>query len=274
MTEVKADQGASAALATTTEGRPAKGTMASMLDKATVSVEAALPRGIDAGRFVRIVHTELRKNPRLAQTTPGSFLGAVLTSAQLGLEVGSALGQSYLVPFKNHGVDETQLIIGFKGWLALIHRSGQVKSIDARAVREGDNFEFRQGTESWLRHEPADDNESAPVTHYYCIAKTKNGGKLFEVMTRAAVIKHRDRYAKKSNGKITGPWDSHFDDMALKTVFKKVYKWLPVSTDQLQMASSVDEGIIYRDSANAEPEVKYLDFDADGNMIPDEGEDA
>src|ERR1039458_3592981 len=152
MTEVKKDEGASAALAKTNEAAPAKGTLASMLDKATVSVEAALPRGIDAGRFVRIVHTELRKNPRLAQTTPGSFLGAVLTSAQLGLEVGSALGQSYLAPFRNHGTDETQLIIGFKGWLALIHRSGQVRSVDARAVREGDEFSFEQGSRSFLKH--------------------------------------------------------------------------------------------------------------------------
>lgn len=273
MTEVKKDEGASAALATTTgEASPVKGTLASMLDKATVSVEAALPRGIDAGRFIRIVHTELRKNPRLGQTTPGSFLGAVLTSAQLGLEVGSALGQSYLVPFRNHGVDETQLIIGFKGWLALIHRSGQVRSVDARAVREGDEFTYRQGTKSFLDHLAGEDNESAPVTHYYCLVKMKNGGQQFEVMTKKAVEAHRDRYAKKSNGAITGPWATHFDSMALKTVFKAVYKWLPVATDQLQMAQSVDEGIVYRDSIDVEPEVKYIDFDENGDLI--EGDDA
>jgi recombination protein RecT len=194
----------------------------------------------------------------------------VLTSAQLGLEIGSALGQSYLVPFKNHGTDETQLIIGFKGWLALIHRGGQVASIDARAVHEADLFDYQYGDESYLRHKPAE-GDRGPVTHYYCVAKTKNGGRVFEVMSRAEVEKHRDRYAKKSAGAITGPWATHFDDMALKTVFKRIFKWLPVSIEQ-QFAASVDEGIILRAGADEDPEVKFIDVDPDTGEVVDDDE--
>ena len=269
MTEVKTDKGAGAALATTTgEAAPAKGTLASMLDNSKTSIAAALPRAMNPDRFVRIVHTELRKNPRLGQTTPASFLGAVLTSAQLGLEVGSALGQSYLVPFKNHGVDETQLIIGFRGWLALIHRGGQVASIDAREVHEADLFDYQYGDDSFLRHKPAEGNRG-PVTHYYCVAKTKNGGRVFEVMSKTEIEKHRDRYVKKVNGEIKGPWVTDFDAMALKTVFKKVYKWLPVSTEQ-QLAASVDEGIVIRGSVHDEPDISYIDVDENGEVLDDE----
>lgn len=265
MTEVKNDQGAAGATLAVSGEAPKKGTLASMLDASKTSIAAALPRGISPDRFVRIVQTELRKTPRLAQTTPGSFLGAVLTSAQLGLEIGSALGQSYLVPFKNHGTDETQLIIGFKGWLALIHRGGQVASIDARAVHEHDLFDYQYGDESYLRHKPAAADRGATVA-YYCVAKTKNGGRVFEVMTKAEVEKHRDRYAKKVNGKIVGPWDTHFDDMALKTVFKKVYRWLPSSTEQ-QLAASVDEGIVLRTSLEDEPEVTFIDVDPETGEV-------
>jgi recombination protein RecT len=265
VTEIKTDRGAGAALATTTGDAPAKGTLASMLDKSRTSIEAALPRGFSPDRFVRIVHTELRKTPKLAQTTPGSFLGAVLTSAQLGLEIGSSLGQAYLVPFKNHGVDETQLIIGFRGWLALIHRGGQVASIDAREVHENDMFDYQYGDDSYLRHKPAN-GERGPVIAYYCVAKTKNGGRIFEVMTKAEVEKHRNRTKKNQQGDFTGPWATHFDEMALKTVFKKVFKWLPVSTEQ-QLASSVDEGIVLRTSVDEEPEVTYIDVDENGEIV-------
>ena len=266
MTEVQTDKGAQTALATTKgEVAPAKGTLANMLLASKTSIESALPRGISADRFVRIVQTELRKTPKLAQTSPASFLGAVLTSAQLGLEIGSSLGQAYLVPFKNHGVDETQLIIGFRGWLALIHRGGQVASIDAREVHEYDMFDYQYGDDSYLRHKPAE-GERGPVTHYYCVAKTKNGGRVFEVMSKTEVEKHRDRYAKKVNGEIKGPWATDFDAMALKTVFKKIFKWLPVSSEQ-QFAASVDEGIILRGSVTDEPEVTFIDVDPDTGEV-------
>ena len=267
MTEIQTDKGATAALAATKSevATPPKGTLAAMLLASKTSIEAALPRGISADRFVRIVQTELRRTPKLAQTSPASFLGAVLTSAQLGLEVGPALGQSYLIPYRNHGVDETQLIIGFRGWLALIHRGGQIASIDAREVHENDMFDYQYGDESYLKHKPAK-GDRGPVTDYYCVAKTKNGGRTFEVMSRAEVEKHRDRYAKKVNGEIKGPWATHFDEMALKTVFSRVRKWLPSSTEQ-QLAASVDEGIVIRTNINDEPEVTYIDVDPETGEV-------
>ena len=92
----------------------------------------AVPKHLSADRMARIAATELRKTPALLNTTPASFLGAVMQSAQLGLEPGSALGQAYLVPYGN----QCQLILGYRGMIDLARRSGQVLSLSAFAVHE------------------------------------------------------------------------------------------------------------------------------------------
>ena len=75
----------------------------------------AVPKHLSPDRMARIAATELRKTPALLNTTPASFLGAVMQSAQLGLEPGSALGQAYLVPYGN----QCQLILGYRGMIDL-----------------------------------------------------------------------------------------------------------------------------------------------------------
>ncbi len=250
------DQSASTAreVVATAATAPAKQgpTLRDMLEAQKTEIARALPMALDANRYVRIVQTELRKNPKLMACEPRSFLGAVITAAQLGLEFGP-LGQAYLVPFKNKGVDEVQLIIGYKGWLALAHRSGHIASISARAVHQNDTFDYEFGLDEKLVHRPAE-GDRGPVTHYYCVAKTKDAGVVFSVMSKREVELHRDRYAKKVNGEIVGPWASHFDEMALKTVFKKVFTWLPMTTD-LALASGSDNAVITRVSVDDDGEV-------------------
>ena len=76
----------------------------------------ALPKHINSDRFVRIAITTIRQNPKLAQCSQESLLGALMVSAQLGLEPGT-LGQCYLIPFENKklGKVECQFQIGYKG---------------------------------------------------------------------------------------------------------------------------------------------------------------
>jgi recombination protein RecT len=241
--------------------------LATLIGSQKTAIASALPKGLNAERFVRIVQTELRKNPKLMECTPSSFLGAVLTASQLGLEFGP-VGQAFMVPFKDHGIPKVQLIIGYKGWLNLVHRGGQIASLNARAVHEADAFHYEYGLNERLTHVPAE-GDRGPVTHYYCVAKTKNEGVIFEVMSKAEVEKHRDRYAKKVNGVFIGPWSTNFDEMALKTVFKRVQTWLPMATEHQSLAASVDEGIVLRGSLEDEPEVS---FDIEGEVIEDGAE--
>ena len=75
----------------------------------------ALPKHINSDRFVRIAITTIRQNPKLAQCNQESLLGALMVSAQLGLEPG-VLGQCYLIPYGR----ECQFQIGYKGMIELL----------------------------------------------------------------------------------------------------------------------------------------------------------
>ena len=199
----------------------------------------ALPRTMTADRFTRIVATEWKKNPDLRKCNPVTVLSSVLLSAQLGLEPGSALGQSYLLPCKNKTGMECQLIIGYRGMLSLARRSGEIISINAYAVHQEDDFHYELGLHPDIHHVPNQEKaEPGPLTHVYAVAALKDGGLQFEVMTRAEVEKVR-RFSKGSSSAYS-PWNTHFEEMAKKTVIRRLFKYLPVSAEAL-WATSVDE---------------------------------
>lgn len=189
----------------------------------------ALPKHLSADRMVRIAATEIRKNPALLNTTPASFLGAVMQSAQLGLEPGSALGQAYLVPYGN----QCQLILGYRGMIDLARRSGQVLSLSAFAVHEGDEFNYQLGLHPDIHHVPSceADRVKKPITFVYAVANLRGGGYQFEVMSRAEVE------AVKAKAKSKNIWNSYFEQMALKTVIRRLFKYLPVSIEALQITN-------------------------------------
>lgn len=199
-------------------------------------IKAALPRHMTPERLARIVTTEIRKVPKLAECTPVSFFGAVIQCAQLGLEPGNALGHAYLLPYGK----DVQLIIGYRGMIDLARRSGQIVSIDARAVYEGDRFECRLGLDPHIEHEPDWTNpnrtQGDKLQFVYAVAKLKDGGIQFDVMSRAEIEGIRAR-SKAGNG---GPWKTDYQAMALKTVVRRLFKFLPVSIE-MQTAVGIDE---------------------------------
>lgn len=199
-------------------------------------IKAALPRHMTPERLARIVTTEIRKVPKLAECNAVSFFGAVIQCAQLGLEPGNALGHAYLLPYGR----DVQLIIGYRGMIDLARRSGQIVSIDARAVYEGDKFECTLGLDPHIDHVPDWNNpnrtKAEKLQFVYAVAKLKDGGIQFDVMSRAEVEAIRSR-SKAGNG---GPWKTDYTAMALKSVVRRLFKFLPVSIE-MQTAVGLDE---------------------------------
>jgi len=217
--------------------------------KIKAQIALALPKHITADRLARIALTEVRKAPKLAQCDQTSFLGAIMQCAALGLEPGGALGHCYLIPFENRRANRTevQFIVGYRGMIDLARRSGQIVSLTARAVRKGDEFSYCYGLDETIHHVPAE-GERGEITHVYAVAKLRDGGVQFEVMSIADVHKVRDssqgyktavRYAKPGQAPNT-PWTEHEEPMALKTVTRRLFKWLPVSIE-MQSAIANDE---------------------------------
>lgn len=220
---------------------------------------AALPKHFSSDRFIRIALTEIRKNPELGRCDPYSFLGAVIQSAQLGLEVGSGLGHAFLVPFRNktRGITEVQLIPGYKGLIDLARRSGHIETISARIVRERDFFEFAYGDDEKIVHVPyTGPDDPGTITMVYAIARLKGGGIQREVMSRAQIDRTRDRANKNP------VWETDFDEMARKTAVRRICKYLPLSPELC--------GALEADNANHEGESQenWRFLDAEYEPLP------
>lgn len=205
------------------------------------AIKKALPSVMTPERFTRITLSAISTNPQLASCSPKSFLGAMMTAAQLGMEPNTPLGQAYLIPYRNHGVLECQFQLGYKGLIDLAYRSGEVTTIQAQTVYENDEFEYELGIDPKLRHIPARGKRGEPI-YFYAVFKTKSGGYGFEVMSKEDVDAHARRYSQSFRSGRTSPWQTNYEEMAKKTVLKRALKYAPLKSDFVR-AVAQDETI-------------------------------
>ena len=228
----------------------------------------ALPKHINTDRFVRIAITTIRQNPKLAQCSQESLLGALMVSAQLGLEPGS-LGQCYLIPYGR----ECQFQIGYKGMIELLRRSGQLKDIYAYSVYENDDFEITYGLDRNLIHKPNLANKGN-FLGCYCVAILKDDTRAFEYMTKEEIEAHAKKFSKTFGN---GPWKTDFEAMSHKTVVKKMLKWLPLSVEFLENIEKDDKSFKVAETKNTE-DIEIIESDGDiinaetGEFIEEAGE--
>ena len=254
--------------APSTEQRPQTiaGLMADPKIKAQMAL--ALPKHMTSDRLARIALTEIRKVPTLAKCDQTSFLGAIMQCAQLGLEPGGARGHAYLLPFENRkkGITEVQFIVGYRGMIDLARRSGQIVSLTARTVHENDEFSYQYGLSEDLKHVPAT-GERGALQYVYAVAKLKDGGVQFEVMSRSDI----DKVRAQSKAGNYGPWQTHYDEMAKKTVIRRLFKYLPVSIElatAVTMDEKADAGLGQDNSAILTGEYSTVD-ESQHEQLPD-----
>jgi len=205
-------------------------TIPAMLEAGKTRITSLIGNKTEATRFMASALTEIKRNPTIMKCEPSSVLGAVLMAAQLKLDIGQT-GEAYLIPYGKN----LQVIIGYKGLLTLSYRSGLVKSVTARAVYENDDFRYSFGLDEVLEHTPATENRGQ-LTHVYAIARLKDGAVHFEVMAKTEV----DEIRNNAKSKNSTPWNKHYAEMAKKTVVRRLFKYLPSSTEMNQ-AIALDE---------------------------------
>lgn len=234
-------------------------------------IEAALPKVITAERFTRMALTAVSSNPKLADCTPKSFMGALMQAAQLGLEPNTPLGQAYLIPYRNKGVMEVQYQTGYKGLIELAHRSGQFKNIEAHTVFENDEFEYEYGLEPKLVHKPALKDRGGIIA-FYAVFTLVNGGFGFEVMSKEDVDAHAKKYSQGFNSSYS-PWKTSYESMAKKTVLKQLLKYAPIRTEFARemtadetIKNEISDDMLSVDNDNV--------FEAEAEVIEDDVQDA
>jgi recombination protein RecT len=160
-----------------------------------------------------------------------------MTCAALGLEPDQFLGQAYLVPFWNEKkkCNEAQLIPGYRGYIALARRTGEVQSVSAQVVFQNDHFILKYGLEEILDHSPAE-GDRGEVKGAYVIFRYKDGAYSFDYMPKADI----DAIRKRSKSAAVGPWVTDYGEMAKKTVIKRHAKLAPLSVEFQQAVALED----------------------------------
>jgi recombination protein RecT len=224
-----------------------------ILESRKESIKAVLPKHMTPERVIKLASMALTKTPKLQECTPLSLYTAVLKAAELGLDCSGTLGSAYLVPFKRKFKDsggrwqeeyECTLIVGYRGLIDLARRSNQIQSIEARVVYMNDEFSCDFGTEGKLIHRPQFDADPGEFRLVYGVAHLMGGGVQTEVMTRTAVDKIRNSSKGYYAANPSGPWHDHYEEMARKTVIRRLCKYLPMSVELESALSADDEDVV------------------------------
>lgn len=205
-----------------------KPSVVQLIRSMTPEIQKALPAHLNAERIARIAVTLIGTNPALAECTSESFLGALMTASQLGLEPGP-LGEAYLVPYGK----QVTFIPGYRGLIKLALQSLLVKSIDAYVVREGDQFDYGYGLNPFLTHKPPplrrrEHGEPEPLAiGGYAVATLAGAKPKFVVLPYDEI----ERLRRRSRAAKNGPWVTDWDAMARKSCVRQLAKFLPLSPD-------------------------------------------
>lgn len=233
--------------------------------------DQVLPAICTPERFARVALTCLKKDHKLMQAIQSaegraSIAKAFMQCAELGIEPDGR--RAYLIPYKNN----IQLIIDYKGIAELAMRSGFVANIHADKVCENDEFEYNIGIVE--RHKIDFKSDRGAPYAYYAVVTFKDGTKKYEVMSKQDIDAIKERSSAWKGYKKYGtecPWNTDYDEMAKKTVFKRLAKWIPQSPE-LRQAIDIDDSdykrpVIENPLDNLPDEERYAAIELDAEPI-------
>jgi recombination protein RecT len=192
--------------------------------------QSLLPDGQRANWFIGEVRVAVARSQKLLECDEVSVFDALTTCAQLGLSPSGRLGSAYLIPFYGKNGYKCQLVIGYRGYVDLAFRSGDVAAFHAVAVHATDAFTYRDGLSPVLEHTPSEDVDPGPLRAVYALARMRDGSHGFCVMFRREVEPIKAAaLAKKRQGAPPTPWETAEAEMWKKTAVRRLIKLLPLS---------------------------------------------
>jgi len=220
-----------------------------MLDAPSVQEQFQNALAENKNQFIASIIDLYNGDKSLQECKPAAIIQECLKAAVLDLPINKALGFAYVVVYKNSvkvkdpetgretwvKVPTPTFIPGYKGYIQLAMRTGQYRTINADFVYEG---ELR--TVNRLSGEVALDGvrKSDKIVGYFCYFVLLNGYSKTLYMSVEDMAAYAKRYAPgikkdttiaqliaKANDGIVSKsvgWEGNFNDMALKTVIRRL----------------------------------------------------
>lgn len=216
------------------------------------------PSKMDADRFLRVCETMVTQRPNFLLVDRRVLLTAVLQCAGLGLEPNSPLGQMFLDPVPPEGDGAKawgiERYMGYKGMVQLVHRSPLIESVRVNVVREGDEYDYDQGSAAYIMHKQALTDRGAPLFFYATWRLTGASVADFEIVTLDEIEERKAYSPAVIRQDETSAWFTNELMMQRKTVLRIVFPWLPVSAEAA-VAAADDDTLIEADADLPEPEL-------------------
>lgn len=222
----------------TTTTDPRITTVRNELEKHKALIVQSMSKYLDPARMMAVFMVTVQKNPKLLDCTRESLFGALVTAAQLGLEIDSTTNQAHILPYK----DKATLIVGYKGLETLAMRTGLVHRIVPRVVYEGDEFDYNYGIRPNLTH--VEKHKTKNLVFVYATVYFTNGDTEFKVLDKEEV--HALRKRSPSFGSGSGPWFTDEAAMWCVKAVRQICKIIPntsIEGNKLHAAVAIDERI-------------------------------
>lgn len=203
---------------------PKQDLVASMFEAQLDQYIKAIGGEKQAIQFMRQAISLCKVNPKLLECDRNSLLAEIMSAAELKLSLNSRLGQAYLVPFKGNAA----LIVGYKGYIDLFYRHELSKALYAERVYRNDRFNITLGSDRRIEHIPCIDGDRGDIIGYYAYASTTRGQEQIYFMSHYEMVKFKD---STKNTQFSNFWRDNFDEMALKTVIRRVLTYMPKSIE-------------------------------------------
>jgi len=188
------------------------------------------PLDVSHERFMRIALLYVTKNPKLWECSKQSVFLSIMEAARAGLMVDGK--EAAIIPYK--GVAEFMPMVS--GIINLILRSPDVLKVEARVVREGDDFDCEYGLQPNLVHRPLSLN--GEITHAYAIMWRPGTEPTFEVMDREELELARSM----SRAPDSPAYRNWLAEMYRKIVLKRLSKYADLSPEASR-AIAIDHAV-------------------------------
>jgi recombination protein RecT len=200
--------------------------------------------GKRSSQFMTSITSVVSNNALLQKADVNSIIMGSAVAASMDLPLNANLGYAALVPFNSKDGCFAQLQVMVKGWTELFLRSGQCQSIICETVYEGQLVKKNKFTGEYVFDEDA--KISDKIVGFMAYFRLTNGFEKYEYMTIEEIKAHAQKFSQtfRRGG---GIWKDHFEEMAKKTVLKRlITKWAPKSIEMQRMAM-FDQSVVNGD---------------------------
>ena len=200
--------------------------------------------GKRSSQFMTSITSVVSNNALLQKADVNSIIMGSAVAASMDLPLNANLGYAALVPFNSKDGCFAQLQVMVKGWTELFLRSGQCQAIICETVYEGQLVKKNKFTGEYVFDEDA--KTSDKIVGFMSYFRLTNGFEKYEYMTIEEIKAHAQKFSQTFR-RGSGIWKDHFEEMAKKTVLKRlITKWAPKSIEMQRMAM-FDQSVVNGD---------------------------